>query len=213
MHLRSLVFVGTVIDRPRHSQGRSWRNRGGRVASVLVVGPVMAAWRHPVMSSKGSRPATFHQFALRGSWCFSSEVKCVRSCSLSIGHQQSYQVASGFFAYCSARVCFASKFLVYEAQVLRFGDYPQGSAGLHMKAYSSASRSTVIVLMGLESLVNTKQERGSFSSRHFTLSSSTPQSYSIVRPALPCGHPPQIGRASHQLHLGLIVHSETPPRV
>lgn len=88
------------------------------------------------------------------------------------------------------RLLFHTSLLCFKAlrlrrQVLRFSDYPQGSAGLHMKAYSSASHSTVIVSIGLESLVNTKQERGSFSSRHFTLSSSTPQSYSILRPALP----------------------------
>jgi hypothetical protein len=64
--------------------------------------------------------------------------------------------------------------LAYELLgTLQLGDYPQGSAGLRMKAYSPASHSTVIVAIGLESVVNTKQERGSFSSRHFALSSAT----------------------------------------
>ena len=136
----------------------------------------------------------------------------VRSCSLSIAYRQPYQIAPDFFfffACCSTRVCFASK-------LLRFSDYPQGSAGLHMKAYSSASHSTVIVSIGLESLVNTKQERDLFRLGILPcllqLLNPTPSSAQPYRATSP-GQPPQIGWSSHQLHLGLIVHSETPPRV
>lgn len=111
--------------------------------------------------------------------------------------------------------CFASKLFVYETQVLRFGDYPQGSAGLRMKAYSSASHSTVIFAIGLESLVNTKQERGSVSAFHLVFFNSSILPHPLSSPTVRLAQYILLRLAGphHQLHLGLIVHSETPPRV
>lgn len=105
-----------------------------------------------------------------------------------------------------------------QLRVLQLGHYPQGSAGLRMKAYSSASHSTVIVAISLESVVNTKQERGSFSSRHFILSfASTVLSPPHLLPAQACSTDvtvlPDLLGPLNQFRLGLIVDSETLPRV
>jgi hypothetical protein len=94
--------------------------------------------------------------------CFSvSEFNSARSCRLANGYRQPYRLLLVFA--CVLESLSASNFFVYELlRALQLGDYPQGSAGRCMKAYSSASHSTVIVLIGLESVVNTKHKRGSF---------------------------------------------------